>query len=52
MLLATLGCFVVFGRLQLNNEFYVERLAWAGLFFYNGTIQNGDELKIEKLSYG
>ena len=39
-------------ELMSKQYFYKLRLARVSLFFYNGTIQNGDELKIEKLSYG
>ena len=37
-------------ELLSKQYFYKLRLARASLFFYNGTIQNGDEQKIEKLS--
>ena len=39
-------------ELLSKQYFYKLRLARVSLFFYNGTIQNGDELKIEKLFYG
>ena len=39
-------------ELLSKQYFYKLRLARVSLFFYNGTIQNGDELKIEKLSFG
>ena len=35
----------------MSKQYFCKlRLAQASLFFYNGTIQNGDEQKIEKLS--
>ena len=37
-------------ELLSKQYFYKLRLARVSLFFYNGTIQNGDEQKIEKLS--
>ena len=37
-------------ELLSKQYFYKLRLARVSLFFYNGTIQNGDEQKIETLS--
>ena len=37
-------------ELLSKQYFYKLRLVRVSLFFYNGTIQNGDEQKIEKLS--
>ena len=37
-------------ELLSKQYFYKLRLARVSLFFYNGTIQNGEEQKIEKLS--
>lgn len=37
-------------ELLSKQYFYKLRLARVSIFFYNGTIQNGDEQKIERLS--